>query len=75
MRLEPIEKLTIIDALFCFSLVCASTTAGHTTYIEANDNNPKAWSFACLFIWVFQRIIAGTTTRARSVRIVETVAV
>jgi hypothetical protein len=45
-----------------------------TEATDANDNNPKACSFACLFICVFQRIIAGTTTKAKSVTIVLTVA-
>jgi hypothetical protein len=42
---------------------------------EANDRRPNACSLACLFICVFHRMIAGTTTKARSVKIVETVAV
>jgi heme A synthase len=45
------------------------------TYREAKESNPNAWSLACLFICVFHRMIAGTTTRAMSVMIVETVAV
>ena len=44
-------------------------------YSEANDRSPNAWSLDCLFIWVFHRMIAGTTTRAMSVKIVDTVAV
>jgi hypothetical protein len=42
---------------------------------EAKDRSPNACSLACLFICVFQRIIAGTTTSAMSVNIVDTVAV
>jgi len=45
------------------------------TYSEANESRPNAWSFDCLFICVFHRMIAGTTTRAMSVRMVDTVAV
>lgn len=42
--------------------------------IEANESKPKAWSLACRFICVFHRITPGTTTKARSVTIVLTVA-
>jgi hypothetical protein len=41
---------------------------------EAKDNSPKACNLACLFICVFQSMIAGTTTNAKSVKIVLTVA-
>jgi hypothetical protein len=46
-----------------------------TEAIEAKESNPNACSLACLFICVFHRIIAGTTTKAISVKMVETVAV
>lgn len=42
---------------------------------EANESSPKAWILACLFICVFHRMMAGTMTRAMSVKMVETVAV
>ena len=42
---------------------------------EAKDSRPNAWILACLFICVFHKMIAGTMTRAMSVKIVDTVAV
>jgi hypothetical protein len=46
-----------------------------TEAIEAKESKPNACSLACLFICVFQRMIPGTTTKAISVKMVETVAV
>lgn len=45
-----------------------------TDAIDAKDSRQKAWIFELLFICVFHSMIAGTTTNARSVKIVDTVA-
>jgi hypothetical protein len=65
--------MVMMDALI--SLVSIHKAFLIDTHNEAKESNPNAWIFACLFICVFHRMMAGTTTRAMSVKIVETVAV